>query len=110
MPSLMRRAAGRPSCRTTRCCSSPARMNHSGRTIFGHQSEWFFWALLSASCAALKAIFAKIGIQGVDSDLATLVRTAVIIVVLALFVASAGKWSNPFILPGRTWLFLVLKR
>ena len=42
---------------------------------------WFYWALLSAVFAALTAIFAKIGIQGVDSDLATLVRTAIIIVV-----------------------------
>lgn len=83
-------------------------MNPSGRTILAHQNTWFFWALLSAGFAALTAIFAKIGIQGVDSDLATLVRTAVVIVVLALFVVHAGKWSNPLALPGRTWLFLVL--
>ena len=69
---------------------------------------WFYWALLSAVFAALTAIFAKIGIQGVDSDLATLVRTAIIIVVLALFVWFAGKWSNPLTLPGKTWLFLTL--
>jgi len=71
-------------------------------------SPWFFWALLSAVFAALTAIFAKIGIQGVDSDLATLVRTAIIIVVLSLFVWFAGKWSNPFELPAKTWLFLGL--
>jgi transporter family protein len=64
--------------------------------------------VLSAVFAALTAIFAKIGIQGVDSDLATLIRTAVIIVVLSVFVASTGKWSNPFALPARTWLFLGL--
>ena len=69
---------------------------------------WFFWAVLSAVFAALTAIFAKIGIQGIDSDLATLVRTAIIIVVLSLFVWITGKWSNPFALPGRTWLFLGL--
>lgn len=69
---------------------------------------WIYWALLSAVFAALTAIFAKIGIQGVDSDLATLVRTAIIIVVLAAFVWLAGKWSNPFNLPGKTWLFLTL--
>lgn len=73
-----------------------------------HPNAWFYWAILSASFAALTAIFAKLGIQGVDSDLATLVRTAVIIVVLAAFVVYAGKWSNPFTLPARTWLFLVL--
>ena len=69
---------------------------------------WFYWALLSASFAALTAIFAKIGIQGVDSDLATLVRTAVIIVVLAAFVVLTGKWTNPLALAPRTWVFLAL--
>ncbi len=46
--------------------------------------------------------------QGVDSDLATLVRTAIIIVVLAAFVWFTGKWSNPLKLPAKTWLFLGL--
>ena len=69
---------------------------------------WFYWALLSAIFAALTAIFAKVGIQGVNSDLATLVRTAIIIVVLSCFVWFTGKWSNPFALPSRTWLFLSL--
>ncbi len=71
-------------------------------------ANWFYWAILSAVFAALTAIFAKVGIQGVDSDLATLVRTAIIIVVLSGFVWFAGKWSNPFALPSRTWLFLGL--
>lgn len=69
---------------------------------------WFYWALLSAVFAALTAIFAKIGIQGVDSDLATLVRTAIILVVLSAFVWYAGKWSNPLSLSPKTWLFLGL--
>ena len=71
-------------------------------------ASWFYWAALSAVFAALTAIFAKIGIQDVDSDLATLVRTAIIIIVLAAFVWYAGKWSNPLALPGKTWLFLGL--
>jgi len=71
-------------------------------------STWFYWALFSAVFAALTAIFAKIGIQGVDSDLATLIRTAVIIVVLSAFVWFAGKWSNPLALSPKTWLFLGL--
>lgn len=71
-------------------------------------TPWFYWALLSAVFAALTAIFAKIGIQGVDSDLATLVRTAIIIVVLMVFVWLTGKWSNPFSFSSRTWLFLGL--
>jgi transporter family protein len=73
-----------------------------------YSSNWFFWAVLSAVFAALTAIFAKIGIQGVDSDLATLVRTVIITFVLAAFVWFAGKWSNPLLLPERTWLFLGL--
>lgn len=70
--------------------------------------SWFFWALLSAVFAALTAIFAKIGVQGVDSDLATLVRTVIILFVLSGFIWVMGKWSNPFELPARTWLFLGL--
>ena len=69
---------------------------------------WFYWALLSAVFAALTAIFAKVGIQGVDSDLATLIRTAIIIVVLSAFVAYSGKWANPLELSPKTWLYLGL--
>ena len=71
-------------------------------------STWFYWAVMSAVFAALTAIFAKIGIQNVDSDLATLVRTAIILVVLSGFVIYAHKWSNPLQLSGKTWSFLVL--
>lgn len=71
-------------------------------------TSWLFWALLSAIFAALTAIFAKIGIRGVDSDLATLIRTAIIIVVLSTFVWFAGKWSNPLALSSKTWIFLSL--
>ena len=71
-------------------------------------TDWFVWALLSAVFAALTAIFAKIGLQGVDSDLATLIRTFVILIVLAAFVYFTGKCSNPFELHPKTWLFLVL--
>ena len=71
-------------------------------------NDWFFWAVLSAVFAALTAIFAKIGLQGVDSDFATLIRTFVIILVLAMFIYLAGKWSNPFALSQKTWVFLTL--
>lgn len=71
-------------------------------------TSWFYWAVLSAVFAALTAIFAKIGIQGVDSDLATLVRTAIVILVLSAFVWFTGKWSNPFALSSKTWIFLTL--
>ncbi len=70
--------------------------------------SWFVWAALSACFAALTAIFAKLGLEGIDSDFATLVRTVVILVVLAAFVAYAGKWHNPLDLQPKTVLFLVL--
>lgn len=70
--------------------------------------EWFIWALLSAVFAALTAIFAKVGLEGVDSDLATLVRTFLILLVLGAFVAGTGKWINPFNLSAKTLLFLAL--
>ena len=80
-------------------------MTTSGITTSG---SWFAWALLSAVFAAATAIFAKLGIQEIDSDYATLIRTAIVIVVLALFVALAGKWSDPRQLSSKTWLFLTL--
>lgn len=71
-------------------------------------SQWFFWALFSAVFAALTAIFAKVGMQGVDSDFATLIRTVLITLLLAPFVWLTGKWSNPFSLPPRSLVFLAL--
>ena len=73
-----------------------------------NSASWFFWALLSALFAALTAVFAKIGIREVDSDLATLIRTGVIMVILTAFVPLAGKWTNPLALSAKTWIFLVL--
>lgn len=69
---------------------------------------WFYWALLSALFAALTAIFAKVGLEGVDSDFATLLRTFVILIILAGFVLVGGKWSNPLALSSKTLLFLTL--
>ncbi len=69
---------------------------------------WLPWALGSAVFAALTAIFAKIGLDGVDADFATLVRTIVIVGVLGAFVTVTGKWRDPLALPGRSLAFLVL--
>ena|SRR5688572_2359788 len=71
-------------------------------------AAWFYWALLSAVFASLTAIFAKVGLKGVDSDFAMLIRTLLIAVILVVFVVSAGKWANPLALPRQTWLFLSL--
>ncbi|HEY7682061.1 MAG TPA: EamA family transporter [Gemmatimonadales bacterium] len=70
--------------------------------------NWAAWALLSAAFAALTAIFAKVGLEGIDSDYATLVRTGIILVVLAVLVAMLGKWRDPTTLPGRSLTFLTL--
>jgi transporter family protein len=71
-------------------------------------SDWLLWAVLSAVFAALTSILAKIGIEGVDSDLATLIRTFVIVCTLIIFVFSTGKWANPLTLQPKTLLFLIL--
>ena len=70
--------------------------------------NWAAWALLSAAFAALTAIFAKVGLEGIDSDYATLLRTGIILVVLAGLVAMLGKWRDPTTLPGRSLTFLTL--
>lgn len=69
---------------------------------------WFIWALSSAGFASLTAIFAKVGLEGVDSDFATLIRTIVILFAIAAFVNFTGKWKDPFDLAPKTWIFLTL--
>lgn len=69
-------------------------------------SQWLLWALLSAAFAAATAVLAKLGVQNIDSDLATLLRTMVVIVALGVLVLATGKWRNPASLDGRALLFL----
>lgn len=73
--------------------------------LFG---AWQFWALLSAAFAALTAIFAKVGVERVNSDFATLFRTVVILIVLGGIIAATGQWQSPASLTRRTVVFLVL--
>lgn len=70
--------------------------------------SWVFCALLSAGFAALTAIFAKIGIENVNSDFATFVRTVVILLAAGLIVFATGNWQEPSSVSAKTWLFLVL--
>ena len=70
--------------------------------------SWQFWALLSAMFAALTAIFAKIGVSDINSDFATLIRTCVVIAVLAAIVAGTSQWQPLSEISGRTWVFLAL--
>jgi transporter family protein len=74
-------------------------------TVF---SSWQLWAVLSAIFAALTAIFAKVGVENVNSDLATLIRTIVVLVALALIVYATGQFQHPSAISPRTYLFLVL--
>ncbi|MFI0842781.1 EamA family transporter [Mesorhizobium sp. IMUNJ 23232] len=71
-------------------------------------SSWQFWAILSAVFAALTAIFAKVGVSGINPDFATLIRTVVILAVIAAIVAATGQWQPPASIGGRTWMFLIL--
>ena len=69
---------------------------------------WPFWAALSEVFAALTAIFGKIGVENVNSDFATLIRTVIILIVLSAFVAATHAWQPLDAVPHKTWLFLAL--
>lgn len=73
-----------------------------------HDMNWLTWSLLSAFFAGLTAILAKIGIKGVDSNLATAVRTAVILIFAWSIALATGPASAVLQFSRRTWLFLVL--
>jgi transporter family protein len=69
---------------------------------------WWIYALLSALFAALTAIFAKIGIKGVDTDLATAIRTVVIIILAWAIVFVKGSNNTIGSLTKQNWTFLIL--
>ena len=71
-------------------------------------ASWQFWALCSAAFAALTAIFAKVGVENVNSDFATLIRTVVILAVLAAIVTASGQFQPLASISRKTYLFLVL--
>jgi|SRR5947209_6081188 transporter family protein len=70
--------------------------------------SWQLWALLSAGFAALTAIFAKVGVENVNSDFATFIRTIVIMAALGAILASTGQWQSPGTVSVRSYCFLVL--
>ena len=70
--------------------------------------SWQFWAVLSAIFAALTAVFAKIGVENVNSDFATFIRTIVILLCLAAILAATGQFQSPGTISTRTYAFLVL--
>lgn len=70
--------------------------------------SWQFWALLSAAFAALTAIFAKVGIETVNSDFATFIRTIVIVAVLGAILLASGQFQPLGEISRKTYLFLIL--
>ena len=71
-------------------------------------ASWQLWAVLSAAFAALTAIFAKVGVAGVNSDFATFLRTFIIGVVLAGMLTWLGEWQSLEGIAPRTYVFLTL--
>jgi transporter family protein len=70
--------------------------------------QWFFWSLLSALFAAATAVLAKIGVAGVDSNLATAIRTTVILIFTWLIAFYTAGTISVEKLSARTWIFLAL--
>lgn len=81
-------------------------MSESARE--GRVGMWFVFALGSAVFAALTAIFAKVGIEGVDSNLATAVRTLVVLVMAWAIVLVTGVQGGLASISAKSWVFLVL--
>jgi bacterial/archaeal transporter family protein len=73
-----------------------------------HLRIWQFWALLSARFVALTAIFAKIGVERIDYNFATLIRCVVIVAFIALVVAASGVAQPLAAISTKTYLFLTL--
>ena len=70
--------------------------------------NWVHWSLLSAFFAGLTAVLAKAGVAGVDPNLATAVRTTVILFIVWGIASAVGKPSEMMAFSGRTWMFLAL--
>ena len=69
---------------------------------------WLLFAALSAVFAALTSILAKVGIEGINSNLATAVRTVVVVVMAWGMVFLTGAQKGLFGISGKSWLFLIL--
>src|ERR1700735_5016977 len=70
--------------------------------------SWQVWAVLSAMFAALTAIFAKVGVEDINPDLATFIRTIIVLISLSLILFATGQFSNSGPISQKSWLFLVL--
>ncbi|MFC4526000.1 EamA family transporter [Dyella halodurans] len=72
------------------------------------RESWLLFALGSAFFAALTALFGKLGVAGINSNLATFIRTIVILLVTAGILSLRNEWARPTGLPNSSWVFLVL--
>jgi transporter family protein len=70
--------------------------------------SWQLWALLSAVFAALTAIFAKIGVENIGSDLATFIRTVVVLISFLVLLLATGQFATSGPISPRTWTFRIL--
>ena len=71
-------------------------------------TSWQVWAFLSAVFAALTAIFAKVGVEGINSDLATLIRTVIVLITLSAILFATGQFTQSGPISTKSWLFLLL--
>jgi transporter family protein len=71
-------------------------------------SSWQAWAVLSAVFAALTAIFAKVGVEDINPDVATFIRTIIVLISFSLILFATGQFTNPAPISARSWAFLVL--
>ena len=71
-------------------------------------NNWLFWSLLSALFAGATAILAKVGVEGINSNLSTAIRTTVVLLVTWLIVAAARTPVSLAAISKRTWIFLLL--
>ena len=71
-------------------------------------SSWQVWAVLSAVFAALTAIFAKVGVEDINPDLATFIRTIIVLISFSLILFATGQFRNPGPISPKSWIFLVL--
>jgi bacterial/archaeal transporter family protein len=87
---------------------SPAARRSAREDHLMRVESWQLWAVLSAVFAALTAIFAKIGVENINSDLATFIRTVVVLISFVFVLLATGQFVQPGPISGRTWTFLVL--
>lgn len=71
-------------------------------------TSWQLWAFLSAIFAALTAIFAKVGVENINSDFATFIRTIVILLCLGAFLFATDQFQAPGTVSTKTYVFLLL--